>query len=88
MSEEQHQKYIEEVKVAVADSIEKHVNGKIRGLDEKVTTYIKEDTEWKATADPYIKLAVNIAGTWKFVIYLVGGVVAILGLIIGIEKLK
>ena len=38
---------IKKIEPAVEKSIEKYVNGKIRLLDQKVTTYIENDEKWK-----------------------------------------
>lgn len=34
---------------------------------------------WRSNADPYIKLAQNISGTWKFLIYVVVGLLSLFG---------
>jgi hypothetical protein len=44
MSPEQFQ----QLQNTVSESIEKNVNGKIRALDFKMETYIREDNEYKA----------------------------------------
>lgn len=38
---------IKRIEPAVEKSIEKYVNGKIRLLDQKITTYIDNDEKWK-----------------------------------------
>lgn len=81
MEEKERQQYIREltqiIDASVANAIEKHVNGKIRNLDIKLTEYIHDDTKWKEDADPYIKLASNISGTWKFAVYTAGGLITL-----------
>jgi len=61
--------------------IETHVNGKIRRLDEKLDTYIKEDNEWKERANPTIELGNNVRGFGIVFVYLLGVAGAIFGLI-------
>lgn len=87
MTPEQHEHYINEMKNIVADTIRTIVNGKIDGMRNDLTNYIKEDTLWKNTADPYIKLAANISGTWKFLVYVVVGVLSFFGLYSVINKI-
>lgn len=83
--------YIDVIKQAVKET----VNGKIDKITEKLDLhiqetreYIKEDTTWKSTADPYIKLAANISGVWKFLIYCCTGITAFIAVYVGISKLK
>lgn len=52
--------------------------------DEKI--WLIADVEWKKgidkwreNADPFIKLAQNISGTWKFLIYVVVGFLSLIG---------
>lgn len=40
---------------AIRDGIEKHVNGKIQTMDQKLTDYILNDNAWKAEIYPAIK---------------------------------
>ena len=74
--------YIEVIK----ETIKATVNGKIDKMDKKLdehyivdqetsrilTEYIKKDEAWKGIADPYIKLAANISGVWRFLVYCCG----------------
>lgn len=80
MQDEEISKIIKALDESVAKAVELNVNGKIRKIDEKLDNYIKADLEWKKTADPYIKIASNISGTWKFIIYIAGGILAIIGI--------
>lgn len=89
MSEETHKAIMEAVKEAVTIN----VNGKIDKLTDIMNNhtkvdednarilnqYIKDDMKWKEEADPYIKLAVNISGVWKFLIYIVVGLLSLIG---------
>jgi len=84
MNEKDQAKYVQQLTAiidsSVASAIEKHVNGKIRALDSKITQYIIDDTKWKEDADPYIKLASHISGTWKFAVYFAGGILVLIAL--------
>ena len=81
MTDEQHQTYLKEmtdaIERSVAVSIEKTVNGKIRRLDEKLTQYIVDDTEWKEIATPIIKAGTNLTGAGKIMVYFFGGLATI-----------
>ena len=79
MTQDVQKQFLAEITKTVEQSIETVVNGKIRKLDEKVTAYIERDEQWKKDADPYIKLASNLSGSWKFLVYVVGGLLAFLG---------
>ena len=93
MTPDQHKVIADSVK----EAIQVHVNGKIDKLTLLITEhtktdeetarnlnqYIKDDMLWKEEADPYIKLAANISGTWKFV----AGVVVTLLSLIGFYKI-
>lgn len=81
MTKDNQDEFLAEITKAVEKSIETVVNGKIRRLDEKLSLYIERDELWKKDADPYIKLASHIAGTWKFSVYVIGGILSILALI-------
>lgn len=84
MTPEQHLTYVEEMTKAinssVAEAIEKHVNGKIRGMDSKLSAYILKDEDWKKISEPYINLAISIERTWKFFVYVGSGILILLGL--------
>ena len=76
----------------IEQTIKVVVNGKIDKINDKLDAhmldnknYIERDELWKAQADPYIKLAVNISGTWKFLVYIAG---TLLALIVGYKNLK
>ncbi len=86
-------KSISDGEPATLSAVKETVNGKIDAMhnqlkdhtrideetNQKLIDYIREDTDWKKTADPYIKLAVNIAGTWKFAIYVLTGLLVVIG---------
>lgn len=80
MQEHELQKIIETIQQTTAESVEKHVNGKIRNLDAKFETYIKEDTAWKETVQPVLD-AWNTAGNvgkflkWSSSIIIATGVI-------------
>lgn len=61
--------------------IETHVNGKIRVLSDKFEAYVKEDNEWKERANPTIELGNNVRGFGVVLVYLLGVVGAIFGVI-------
>ena len=89
--EESRRIYIDVIK----DAIKVTVNGKLDNLTtefrehrEETRNYIKQDMAWKSIADPYIKLAANISGVWKFLIYLGGGIITLLGVIVGIHQIE
>lgn len=93
MSPEQYEGYIKEMKKVVEETIRTIVNGKIDSLRsdfkehrEEVKLYINEDIKWKKEADPYIKLASNISGTWKFIVYVVVGLLSMIGFYNLIDK--
>lgn len=44
----------EELDEAVKGAVELHVNGKIRGVQATLDQYIKDDMEWKKTANPAV----------------------------------
>lgn len=80
MSKNDHDIYIEEMKKELHIALEFYVNGKIDKMSDKFDAYIINDEKWKAMADPYIRLAMNISGTWKFIVYVVVSVLSFLGL--------
>jgi hypothetical protein len=59
-------KDLQKIIIALQDTIDKKVNGKINRLDEKLDEYIKHDMEWKETVQPVIEAyqAVNNIGTF------------------------
>jgi hypothetical protein len=72
----------------VAESIEKNVNGKIRALDVKIDTYIREDleynkrmaedtTEWRAMAEENLKAVADVRSFGKVGMRLLAVVAAI-----------
>tara|TARA_R110000868_G_scaffold114344_1_gene306415 strand:+ start:159 stop:452 length:294 start_codon:yes stop_codon:yes gene_type:complete len=81
----------------VAESIEKNVNGKIRALDFKIDTYIREDTEykerseksseeWRTQADDKLQLVSDIQGFSKIMFKVIGFIVGIGGAVAVIIK--
>ena len=58
----------------------------LEALRNDFNQYVKEDMEWKATADPVIKTLNNLTGTGKFVVVVAGGIAVIIGLVITIKK--
>lgn len=68
-------------------SINKNVNGKIDRLHSKLDNYIEEDTKWKNTAEPVIKMGENVAGFGKVSLYILGFVASVTGAIIGLIKI-
>lgn len=93
MSPEQFQ----QLQNTVAESIEKNVNGKIRALDFKIDTYIREDNEykermkeeteeWRTSADDKLQLIGNIQGFGKVVLYVMAFIIAVGGAVAVIIK--
>lgn len=79
------------IEPTVEKSIEKHVNGKIRVLDAKITEYIKADELWKQEITPRIEIIKNVQGFGKVTLYFLGFISAIGGaiiLVINLFKLK
>lgn len=75
-------KDLQKVIVALQDTIEKTVNGKIKRLDEKLDAYIKLDTDWKLTVQPVIDAydTANRAGDF---IQWISKIILAIGVIIG-----
>ena len=98
MTPEQFNKYLQETKKhleeTVSIAIEKNVNGKIRNLDTKVTDYIKEDvewkkkdTEWKANAQPSVSLGSKVISFTDGLKYILATGVALAGFILAIKTI-
>lgn len=73
------QEQIKQLQDAVAQAVEKTVNGKITSLHNKLDTYIADDMEWKQAAEPVIKMGEYLQGTSKVLFYLTGAVIAVGG---------
>lgn len=87
MTELEIQKLVEGLAPKLEKVVEKKVNGKIDHLHVKLDTYIKEDTEWKARAEPVIQMGNNVRGFGKVSLYIVGFVAAVAGAIISFTNL-
>ena len=74
------------IQEAVGVAIEKHVNGKIRVMDARLTEYIKDDLEWKEQAAPTIELGNNIRGFGKVFAYILGTAGVMFGVFKGIVE--
>lgn len=89
MTEEQHEKYLEEMTKTIEATIKIVVNGKIDGMrrelsdfsketrdwrENEFNEYVKEDKEWKEIATPIIKAGVNLTGAGKIAVALFGGI--------------
>jgi glutamate dehydrogenase/leucine dehydrogenase len=79
-----------ELKLTVAESIEKNVNGKIRRLDEKIDMYIREDNEykermtretgeWRKGADDKLAVVASVQGFGKVAGYLLAIIITLGG---------
>lgn len=75
-------KDLQKIIIALQDTIDKKVNGKIIHLDEKLDEYIKLDTEWKQTVQPIIDAydAANRVGNF---VQWVSKVILAIGVIVG-----
>lgn len=76
----------ESIEKNVSVSVEKTVNGKIKAIDAKLDTYIREDNEWKEDVRPTIdgmKRLQNASdvglGLLKFIVVMGAAVTAIWG---------
>lgn len=78
---------IEQIKKAVGESIQVHVNGKIDKMNTKLDDYIITDNAWKKEADPYIKGLANVSGAAKLVVWLAISVSSVVGAILAIKNL-
>lgn len=81
----------------VAESIEKTVNGKIRALDFKIDTYIREDleykertekdtTEWRIMAEENLKAVADFRSFGKVGMRMVAVIASIGGLVLLVGK--
>lgn len=80
----------EQINRTIADSIEKNVNGKIRAIDSKIDTYIREDLaynkqvgedtrEWRKGADDKLSIVASVQGFGKVMGYLIVTMIGIGG---------
>lgn len=67
----------EDLDEAIEAAVEKHVNGKIKSLDEKLTKYIEGDETWKLTAKPYVEAGHDALGFYKILKGLLGFLVLV-----------
>lgn len=81
------------IEKSVATAIEKNVNGKIRGIDQKIDDYIKGDLKWKDSVTPSIDTMKMLSNTstgvsWilKSVIILGGAVGVVYGLLTWLRR--
>lgn len=81
---DEHQ--LQQIRDTIAESIETTVNGKIRVLTQEFRDYVKEDTEWKDRAQPYIDGLANITGGTKILVWVVMGIGAVAGAILSIKS--
>lgn len=93
MNDVQLKKIIAHQNKNIKKAIEINVNGKIDKIDQKLTTYIIEDTNWKNDAQKYreeklqplIETTDNVSWMGKFIkaglglVILIGGAIAIIG---------
>lgn len=89
------QEQLDEIKEAVADSVKAVVNGKIDKLqtimeqhmeDDKIVAdrliqHLAKEEEWKKKAEPVIEMGTNISGFGKITLYLIGFIMAFVGII-------
>lgn len=74
------------IDASIAKGIELHVNGKIKGLDSKIDTYIKSDNEWKEKYSPYLEGIVGVSVGGKIIVKLILGIAAVGAAILAIYK--
>ena len=84
---------LEQIKKVVADGIETNVNGKIRAISKTLNDYIDEDTKykikedlWREKADPVIDMGTNVQGFAKVVLYILAGLGAVIGVLLGVIR--
>ena len=70
--------HIDDMKATFIETINTTVNGKIITLTNEFRAYIKEDNEWKAKAEPVIKMEENLQGASKVMLYL-SGLILVMG---------
>jgi hypothetical protein len=94
MDDKQLAQFTESMQKTIADSIESNVNGKIRGLDKRVSEYILADTlwkesdlQWKNRSQPSIDLGANLIAAAKVLGYIAGGAAAVFGILKLVEFL-
>lgn len=78
----------------IAKAIELNVNGKIRAIDTKFDTYVREDNEykenkketddiWRKGVDDKLEIVTNLQGFGRVSLYVMG-FVALLGTVVGL----
>ena len=72
MTNDQFLQFKEEMNRNIQDSIKITVNGKIDKIDKKLDDYILKDTAWKETAQPAIKIGLNLKGFGAVSAYFMG----------------
>lgn len=77
---------LQKIRVAVSESVETTVNGKIRTLTEEFREYVKEDQEWRKKYEPYLEGLANLSGGAKIVVWIVMGIGAVAGAILSIKS--
>ena len=69
---------------SVADAIEKHVNGKIRNMDQKLDAYIEKDMVWKdKVVQPLVDAYSSANNVGTFLIWISKIVMAIGAIVAG-----
>lgn len=76
------EKDLQKIIIALQETVDKKVNGKIIHLDEKLDEYIKQDMEWKKLVQPIID-AYDTANRMGNFVQWVSKVILALGVIIG-----
>ena len=72
MTPEQFLVFKNDIQAHIADTVRLTVNGKIDKINTKLDTFMKEDLEWKARAQPILDLGANVRGFNKGLVYLLG----------------
>lgn len=62
------ERFKDEMKDHVAETIERVVNGKIKDIDFKLTTYIEEDMKWKESMEPLREAFTSSKWTFKMIV--------------------
>ena len=74
----------------IEESINKNVNGKIKGLSERFDDYVITDNQWKDSVSPSIDIMKKIQNSSSVIRYVVQTVIllgVLVGTIIGLIKL-
>ena len=78
---------IHKIEPAVEKAVEKYVNGKLDNYIRDDMAWKSLDADWKARAEPVIKMGENVAGFSKVSLYIVGFVASVAGAILVIINL-